>query len=54
MVSKDENIPAGFSEIDKDDFHIFLSFRFKSVEDKRVIVDSKRVLFSENLKIILE
>lgn len=54
MGLENENIPAGFSQIDKEDFHILLSFRFKSVEDKKVIVDSKKVLFYENLKITLE
>lgn len=53
MGLENENILVGFSKINKDGFRILISFRFKGMENKRIIIDSKKVLFWENLKVEL-
>ncbi|MDW8801903.1 hypothetical protein P8V03_12170 [Clostridium sp. A1-XYC3] len=44
----------GFSELHKDDIDILVSFRFKAMDTRKVIIDSKKVLFSESLKVTFE
>lgn len=54
MGLNDEDLPLGFSELHKDDIDILVSFRFKAMDNRKVIIDSKKVLFSENLKVTFE